>query len=266
MSHEAVFDREMRRRGTKKDDPSVQREWFGEWTVDEDSLLIHYHEDRNDYDVLPHKIKYDYIMGIDIGHEDADAIAILGWSEDDPTTYLVEELITPKQDITALADQIKRLDEKYRVSKMIMDMGALGKKIGEEIIRRHHLPVEAADKIRKMENIAFLNDALRTGKFKAKRDSMFANDSYLVEIDRNKSTPESIKVSTSFHSDIIDAVLYAFKLSPAYSYMAPVKKVQYGSKEWAKKEVEEMFQRELEGYQNENSIENQYNKWLYSKN
>src|SRR6185369_5430674 len=126
------------------------------------------------------------------------------------------ELVTAKQGITELAEQMLHFEKKYNISKIVMDMGALGKKIGEEIIRRYKLPVEAAEKQRKMENIQLLNDALRSGRFKAKANSRFAQDTYLVEIDRDKTTPEKIKVSDRYHSDIIDAVLYAFKLSPAY--------------------------------------------------
>jgi hypothetical protein len=200
-------------------------------------------------------------MGIDIGHEDADAIAILAWNESEPTTYLVEELITPKQDITALADQIKELDKKYKVSRMIMDMGALGKKIGEELIRRHQIPVVAADKARKMENVAFLNDALRTGMFRAKKDSRFVQDTYLVEIDRDKSTPDRIRVSDRFHSDIIDAVLYGFKVSPAYAWEVPIVPPKPGSPEWLAAQSNEMFERELEGYQKAEEIKKEYGEY-----
>lgn len=248
MTHQEVFDREMKRSGRSDKDPSVRREFFGEWALDTDSLLLKYFPEKSHYDSLP-RHKYNYIMGIDVGHEDADAIAILAWSESDPTTYLVEELVTPKQDITALAEQIKALDQIYKVDKMIMDMGALGKKIGEELIRRHHIPVEAADKTRKMENIAFLNDALRTGQFKAKKDSRFASDTYLVEIDRDKSTPDRIAISKRYHSDIIDAVLYAFKFSPAYAYEPPKAAPKYGTKEWAEAQTDDMFQATLEGLQ-----------------
>lgn len=258
MTHDAVFEREMKRSGRSKLDPSVRREFFGEWETDKDSLLIKYDIAKNDYTALPERRQYNYIMGIDIGHEDADAIAILAWSEQDPTTYLVEELITPKQDITALADQIKALDSKYKVSRMIMDMGALGKKIGEELIRRHQIPVVAADKARKMENVAFLNDALRTSMFKAKKDSRFVQDTYLVEIDRDKSTPDRIRVSDRFHSDIIDAVLYGFKVSPAYSYEPPIEPPKPGTEAWARQQSDEMWNAELEGYQKAEEIKKEY--------
>lgn len=241
-THQELLDRVLKRRGVSVSDAGVQREYFGIWANDSDSLLIKYLADKNHFtDMLPN-IKYNYIMGIDVGFKDADAIGILAWSEHDPVTYLVEECITVKQGITELAEQIKKLDSKYQVGKMIMDMGALGKKIGEELIRRHQIPVEAADKTRKMENIELLNDALRRGHFKASLKSRFAQDSYLVEIDKDKSTPDRVRVSDSFHSDIVDAVLYAFKFSPAYAYEAPTSKAKYGSKEWAAQQANEAWE------------------------
>lgn len=261
-THQQLLDRELRRRGVGANDPSIQREWFGKWVLDSDSLLIKYGQDKNDFQGLVPGIPYHFIMGIDIGWKDADAICILAYSDTDSTTFLVEELVTEKQGITELVQQIQLLDQKYKVNKMVMDFGGLGKKIGEEIIKRYQIPVEAADKVRKMENIELLNDALRTGRFKAKANSRFAQDSYLVEIDRDKSTPEKIRVSDRFHSDIIDSVLYAFKFSPAYAYVAPTKAPAYGSKEWAERQDSEMFERELEGHMKAE----EYSKWLKNEN
>lgn len=242
ITHQQMLERELKRRGVNVEDPSIQREWFGKFTLDSDSLLIHYGA-HNHFDNIP-KIepkKYHYIMGIDLGFDDADAIAVLAWSDDSPTTYLVEEIVVPQQGITELVNQVEALRARYDISKMVIDQGGLGKKIAEEMRRRHAIPVEAAEKTRKMENIAFLNDALRTGLLKAKKSSKFAQDSYLVEIDKEKSTPDKIKVSDKYHSDIIDAVLYAFKLSPAFSYQPPMPKPTYGSKAWAKAQEEDMF-------------------------
>lgn len=257
-SHEDILNRELKRRGVTKIDPSIQREWFGKWIADTDSLLIKYDKNINDFKSLPERTKFNYVMGVDIGHEDADAICILAWSESSPNTYLVEEMIKTKQDITALAEQIQAFRSRYEISKIVMDMGALGKKIGEEIIRRWQIPVEAADKTRKMENVALLNDALRTGRFLAKASSTFAEDAFKVEIDRDKSTPDRTVISDRFHSDIIDATLYAFKLSPAYSYTPPLPKPKYGSKEWAESQQLEMFDKELEGLQKEEELSKGY--------
>lgn len=257
-SHDAFLNRILKRRGVQMSDPSIQREYFGKWVLDSNSLLVRYNSVKNDFGDLPQSLKYHYIMGIDIGFKDADAICILAYSDNDPTTYLVEEKITTKQGITELVEQIQALDKKYKVHKMVMDMGGLGKKIGEELIRRHGIPVEAADKARKMENIELLNDALRTGTLKAKATSRFAQDSYLVEINRDKSRPDKIVVSDSYHSDVIDAVLYAFKCSPAYAWTPEKPKAKYGSREWAEQETDSMFEKELAGFQKAE----EFQKWM----
>lgn len=249
LTHQEMLDRELKRRGVTTDDPSIQREWFGKFTLDSDSLLLHYNPVLNHFDTLPtiNGKKWNYIMGIDLGFDDADAIAVLAWHDDSPTTYIIEEKVVPQQGITELVAQVEAFRKKYDIAKIVIDQGGLGKKIAEELRRRHQIPVEAADKVRKMENIAFLNDALRTGRVKARKDSKFAQDSYLVEIDKDKSTPDKIRVSDKYHSDIIDAVLYAFRESPAYTYEEPIKKPAYGSKEWAEAENTKMFELEMEG-------------------
>lgn len=258
-THQQLLDRELKRKGVTVDDPGIQREWFGRWVLDSDSLVIHYNTAKNHYHEIPSTDKLNYILGIDVGFNDADALAVLGWSESSPITYLVEELIVPKQGITELVEQIQDIQKRYEISKMVMDMGGLGKKIGEEISKRYLIPVEPADKARKMENIELFNDALRTGRFKAKSTSRFTQDSFLVEKDRDKTTPDRIVISSRYHSDIIDAVLYAFKVSPAYAYSPPLPPgPKYGSKEWARKESDDMFEKELEGFQKQE----EYSKWL----
>lgn len=257
ITHQAMLDRELKRRGVNAHDPSIQREWFGKFTLDSESLLIHYREEYNHFDILPTK-KWNYILGIDLGFDDADALAVLAWADDSPTTYLVEEIVVPQQGITELVKQIEDLQKRYDISKMVIDQGGLGKKIAEELRRRHSIPVEAAEKTRKMENIAFMNDSLRTGRLKAKKDSKFAQDSYLVEIDKDKSTADRIKVSDKYHSDIIDAVLYAFKLSPSYAYQAPLPKLQHGTAEWARKTQEDMFEHALTFFEEQEELKQKY--------
>src|ERR1035437_1454949 len=249
MSHDQLLERELRRRGVAVDDPSIQREFFGRWVLDSDSLWIHYRKDINDFKELDiQKHRYHYLMGIDLGFNDSDAIAILAYSDTDKCTYLVDELLADKQGITELVAQINDLNKKYNVVKMVIDEGGLGKKLAEEMRRRHSLPVHPADKARKQENVAFLNDALRSGRFKAKYDSEFVKDSYLVEIDRSKSTPDRIKLSDKYHSDIIDAVLYSFRESPAWGYEEPIPKLIPGSKEWLEAQPNIMFDAEMDHF------------------
>lgn len=242
----------MAKREWTDENPTLKREWRNIWVLDVEALWIKYKESINHYQglpLLPGGKTWNYILGIDIGYKDADALAVLAWSEADPCTYLVEEVVTAKQDITALAEQIEAVQKRYPISKMVMDEGALGKKAAEELRRRKHLPIQAADKTRKQENVEILNDTLRRGKFKAVASSRFAQDSYLVQIDWDKSTPDRIIVKKKPHSDIIDAVLYAFKESPAFTYQPPKEGPKPGSKEWAEQQQDHMFQAAQDHFQ-----------------
>jgi Terminase large subunit, T4likevirus-type, N-terminal len=195
------------RRGLSINSPSIQREFFGQWVKDSDSLVYQFSQDLNIYHELPNDLRY--VFGVDIGWKDSDAIAVLGYSASMRKVYLVEEYIRSKNDITSLANQIKALKTKYDPVKIVMDAGALGRKIQEEIRIRHTLHTEAAEKSRKSEFIALFNDDLRTGKFQALKGSRFEEDSYLVQWDY--SSPERPTVSHDYHTDIGDAVLYAWR-------------------------------------------------------
>lgn len=195
-------------KGITEADPSYQRETYGKWVEDKDSLVFKFNKALNLYTVPPQG-RMIYIFGIDIGWNDSDAIAVLGYNFVDGTVYLVEEDIQDKQSITQLTDKIKLLQAKYNPVKMVMDAGALGKKIQEEIRQRQGVNLEAAEKHRKLEFIELLNDDLRTAKLKCYSGSRFEQDTSLVVWDR--SDPYKPKVSDVYHTDVGDAVLYAWR-------------------------------------------------------
>jgi hypothetical protein len=256
MSHERVFEEELKRRGVTADHPSIQREWFGKWMLDSDSLVYHYDKNVNDFDELPPG-KWNYILGVDLGYNDADAICLLAWSETSPSTYLVEEIVTKHQGITELVNQIETLRMQYDISKIVVDTGGLGKKISEEISKRYKISVQPAEKVRKIEYRELLNDAMRSGKVKAKGDSQFAQDCMRVEWDLDKSTPDKRVISRRFHSDICEALLYAWRESYAYTHATAPKLLKYGSKEWELEEIARMEEQAEEYFKNlENANKN----------
>lgn len=206
-----LVDEELKRKGVTIDDPGIQREVFGKWVIDHNSLVFRFEQAKNTYSSIPlQALGWNYIFGIDIGFDDSDAIAVLAWNDKSPVCYLVEEVVTSKQGITGLASQVSSLIEKYNPHAVVMDTGGLGKKIADEMNTRFGLPIKPAEKARKFEYIELLNDAMRTKMFFAKEDSQFAQDAMLVEWDKDSA---QLKVSDRFHSDICDAVLYAFRES-----------------------------------------------------
>jgi hypothetical protein len=231
LTHKKSFEKVLKRRGLTETDPSIRREYFGELALDTNSLVFQYTPSVNHYDEMPPG-KYTYILGVDLGFNDADALAVLAWNDAGKETYLVEEVVTAQQGITELVDQIEKIRARYDISKIVMDTGGLGKKISEELIRRYKIPVQAADKARKFEHIELMNGALRTGSLRAKRSSLFASDTYKVEWDRDKTKPDKKVISDRFHSDICDAVLYAWWYSYSFTYAPEKPPPVQGSPEW----------------------------------
>lgn len=237
-----LIERDMQRRGVDIMDPGIQRECFGRWATDSNALVFRYNKDINSFYELPElKVgRWDYIFGIDIGYDDADAIAVIAFHEHLKEAYLVEEIIKVRQGVTDLAILIESMVKKYNPISMVMDAGGLGKKINEEFSRRFSLGIKAAEKSRKFEYIELLNDALRTKKFFARETGRFAEDSQLVEWNREKSSEARLVVSSRFHSDICDSVLYAFRESLHFLAEAAPEKIERGTEQWVQKEVQEM--------------------------
>lgn len=239
------------RRGITIEHPSIQRENYGRWVYDPDSLILNYDRARNHYDELPND-KYSYILGIDLGTNDSDSLSLLGYSESSAVTWLIEEFVTPNQLTDDLAKQINQLIAKYGDMQMVADTGGLGKKVCMDLMSRYGFVITPADKLGKMTDYKFLNNALRTGMFKAKETTRFAEDCNILERDNDKSTPDRIVVKG--HSDAVDSALYAFALSPAYDYRPLRSKALPGTTEYNKEQedlhkqaIVERIQREQHG-------------------
>ncbi len=250
---EELIQQDMDRKGVGIDDPSIQRECFGKWVKDENSLLLNYEAAINDFETLPID-QYDYILGIDLGFRDSDALVLLAYSPSSPVTWLVEEVITPNQLTDDLAQQIKILEAKYGNMTMVADAGGLGKKVVQDLMARYNFYIEQADKLGKIADYKFLNNALRTGMFKAKKETRFAEDCNILEKDLDKSTPE--KTIVKGHSDAVDAALYAFGLSPAYNYTPTKFKAKQGTPEYIKEQEELHKQAVIERIQREQAMKN----------
>ena len=241
-------------RGIDESDPSYIRETFGRWVEDKDSLVFKFSRAKNTYTALPTTGEWNYIIGIDIGYNDSDAIAVIGYNTHHKKVYLVDEHVKNKQNISQLVAVIKEYKEEYNPIRMVMDAGALGKKIQEELRMRHGLNIDAADKNRKVEFIELLNDDLRTEKFKAFNKSLFEEDCMLVQWDKDSRirNPERPKISDTYHSDICDAVLYAWRECRHYLSEKPVDSPKKGTNSYMKelemKEAKECEEKKKDPY------------------
>jgi len=63
--------------------PMFKQMYLGEWVVDLDALVYKFNSERNTYQQQPLYAKGDwqYIMGVDLGYEDASAFTVVAFHE-----------------------------------------------------------------------------------------------------------------------------------------------------------------------------------------
>jgi hypothetical protein len=121
--------------GWTSSSPTFRREYLGEWTLDKDALVFHWSDAINAYQKKPEGA-WTYVMGVDLGFVDSDAVAVLGWTDNDPAVYLVDEVVQSKLTVSECGKMVKELWERWRPVATEVDAGGLGKKILEELQRR----------------------------------------------------------------------------------------------------------------------------------
>lgn len=250
----AILAEELKRRGLDTSDPTYLRESLGLWVEDTNALVYKFQSDRGFYDKLPDNHAWEYIVAADVGFEDADAIAVLAFSQSLPTVYLVEEYIRAKSSIETFAAELVRLRDKYNPIAMVGDYGGLGKKIFESVNERYHLVVKPAEKARKFEYISLINDDLRTQRLLVPKGCAVAEDWMKIQWHPNQQ-PGKPKIDDAFHSDIADAVLYGWREAKHYTYVPPEVKPTAGTKEYFDMVERQMLESVLEQRNKEKEAE-----------
>lgn len=241
---------------------SLYKQWYlNQWVVDEDKLVYKYKADLNDYLNLPYYQygSWSYVLGVDLGYEDASAFTICAFHENDPILYIIETSKQSKMDITDVANRIKFFQTKYpQIYKVIID-GA-NKQAVEEMQKRHGIALTAADKTGKSDFIEIMNAELIQGKIKV--NLQLATDlidewkSLVWKLEGDQiSIPR--KENEACQNHLTDATLYAWRY--AYSFLsqkAPVKinlrdKAQYLSH--TQKLMETSLQKQIDREQAEES-------------
>lgn len=219
ITNEEIEERILREFGLTREDATWLREWCGLWVEDLNALVFQPAE-TCEWQTGPQR-GWEYISCFDIGANDSDVVSILGWPKHSRVVDLVAEDVKADQDVTDLGGKLETAMNKWRPSRLVGDLGALGKKIGLELVRRHGIPVEAADKHRKLEHIALLNAAIRKREFRAPADSVYAKDAKKLSWDLEARAKNEKKISSRYHSDACDAVLYGFRHAQAFMEEPP---------------------------------------------
>jgi len=131
----------------------------GQWIQDASGLLFFEFGEKNIFTRMPLGSMHT-IIGLDFGVSTANGVSLVGWTDNDPTTYVLKsyQLHGLSEE---MAGEWKSLDEVYKPNRVVGDLGGLGKGTAEEMKRRFSVPVVAAQKHDKLGYIRLLNGALK---------------------------------------------------------------------------------------------------------
>lgn len=208
----------LERRGWDEDNPIFVREYLGQWVKDLSRLIFAYSQD-NVIDRLPYSPRdalthgWRFVLSMDFGTSAATSFVILGYPPIGRRVYIYQSYKEIGLAPTEVADRARDLIREYQPDKVIGDLHGLGKAYAQEMIKRHGIPIQAADKANKRGVIEFVSDAFRTGQ--------------LLNYSENKSLHTELETLLwdEEHKDIADgqddheteALVYGYRECPAYA-------------------------------------------------
>lgn len=211
------IEAECRDRGLTLDDPIVQREFFGRWVRDTNSMLYSYQPGRNDYDALPQEMHWRYVLGIDCGIRDLTTYTIAAFRPFDRCVYFPVSYGEKATDETAPITRMAAIVEAYQRRlgmglQVVGDFGALAKGWQLELQNRFGLNLSASKKQDKPGFIRLMNDQFRLGLIKVGKDCVQLKHQFMtLQVD-----PKTQIEKPQDPCDYADSALYAWRKCWAY--------------------------------------------------
>ena len=228
----------------------VNASWFrthylNEWCSDDDLLIIKLDKAKNYLEELPND-RYGFVLGVDLGYNDATAFSVLAYSDNHDVAFVVKSYKETQMDITDVANEIRKIQRQFDIEKIIVD-GA-NKQGVEEIKNRHGIPLESADKKDKATFLRILRDDFIQAKVKileGECGELITEWKSLMWKDEYKE-----KEDDRCQNHLSDATLYAWRYCYHYIFEPPEPKKDPNTDEYMddleEREAEEMLQLQRE--------------------
>ena len=202
---EAIIAEDLAAEGQTKESSWFRREYLAIWEADHEAQVYQFSDEANVYDELPDNLTHFYAAG-DIGVKGSDAVIVCGWADDDPTLYLVYEFIKAGQTDDDLGLVLAGPVMDYDPVQIDLDGGGGGLKTVRTLQARYPgLPILEAVKPPINQQVAALNDRLRNGRLKVRRDSRFRRE---VRQSAWVNGVVNGKIEEHGHSDVVPAARY----------------------------------------------------------
>jgi len=183
----------------------------GSWLDDTTGLMYRVAESNIHRGHFVRTGDWTFVEAHDYGVTNMNAISMLGWQRHSDVVHVFQSFY-----VKGLADDVARehfeLQKSFSPERLVGDIGGLGKGFAGELISRHNIPVEAADKANKLGYIKLVNGALERGKLIIHAEGcsdLLAEVSTLQRLPNGKEAPGANHCCDS-------ALVYGFKACRAY--------------------------------------------------
>jgi hypothetical protein len=223
--------------GWDDDHPTFLRESMGQWVASHDAFVYAYATLRN---TAPDKVHWDpmvtpenpaglpqahddwrFILGMDLGFEDATALVVAAYSPTSGHLYHVWDYKASHMLPDQVAGWVQRVIDKYgRPDAMVADMGHGGAKmLIEGINQRYGILIQPAERRDKYDHIELVNSDFHSGRIKIQRNSDLALEMAMLQWDLSKADKGLLakqgKLQEHYDLDnhLCDAFLYLHRFS-----------------------------------------------------
>jgi hypothetical protein len=208
------------KRKISKDDPTIQREYYGIMGAYDTEAMIY--KTRTFYQELPGHAITDIAIGIDYGHKDFNAIIGLAYNRKTSKGYVFYE---EKFNKTGAAFICEKAEEAYGkakelaksrnmdISRIVLVADTNEESITFDMATKHHLPARNAYKYNKEYAMEQLAIALRSGEIQINEDGPLNDELGGLIWFRDDEGHIIHEIDDVFgeHPDAADALLYAFR-------------------------------------------------------
>lgn len=222
---ESIIEDICKEKGITPDAPFIQREYFGSWEYDIESMVF---KDYQKYKEVPATfIPTDIAIGTDYGFSDYNSIIALAYNRTTSQAYVISERKFNKATVTDIINACKEVFEyckkfaiernsNFDFAKLAFYCDTSDQSITYELNTNYKIPAYNCYKYDKKMAIAQLSDWCRTGKIMIPEDGILQDEFERTVYKRDEQDNITSEIDDDlFHPDATDALLYA---SRQYAY------------------------------------------------
>lgn len=189
-------------------DGTYMREWKGLWFKDESAIIYPYNGAKNAFRSALPDGDWRYVIGVDLGDEDATAFVVTASLPGSPVVHVVKAWKQSGMNTAARAAHIEKAQKEFDTRRTVVDTGGLGKAIVRDLNETYGIYCVAAEKSEKRAAIANVKGALKSGTLQVNPFGCAALVSEWALLPWNDKRTDHHE---SYADDCSDALLYSYR-------------------------------------------------------